>query len=60
MLDEEDVQAWNDLEFLKAVASLFVEKGLANKLMLGVKTTGALDVKYIEWNYLGQFLTNDK
>ena len=53
MLGAEDVQAWNDSEFLYAVAALLMEKDLADKLMLGIKT-GVPGVKYIEWNDSGE------
>ena len=52
MLGEKDVKAWTDSEFLNAVATMLTEKGLADKLMLGIKA-GAPGVKYIEWNFLG-------
>lgn len=59
MLGEKDVQAWSDSDFLNAIATLLLEKGLADKLMLGIMA-GEPGVKYIEWNNFGQFARQKK
>lgn len=51
MLSEMDVQAWYDSKFLNAVATFLIQKGLADKLMLGIETG---EGKFVEWNFLGQ------
>lgn len=55
MLSEMDVQAWYDSKFLNAVATFLIQKGLADKLMLGIETGEGEPGVFVEWNFLGQF-----